>query len=350
MVGERIKQARLAAGLSQRETAKLAGLSAMAISKFERNLVTPTSKTFARLASVLDTRIEFFFRTDDIALEEIRYCAPASLPRKQRVRVEADVLDWAQPFIELMSLYPKPPIPPFAVPPGVLDVIASGEDVEEAASAMRSAWLLGQDSIFSLHDALLEQGVLALETTGANNTRFSGLTARVGGYPVIVVGSDWTGDRQRFVLARELGRLVLAGRVEGPLSESVAIERFAGAFLVPADVVRREMGEQRRHVETRELYLLKHRYGLSMNDCLSRLRDLGLIRRSAAKEMIRLFTVNGWRVDEPGKPYATEEPRRFESLVLQAMSEEMISVSKAAKLMSLPMGRFRDRLSLKGKP
>jgi transcriptional regulator with XRE-family HTH domain len=40
MVGERIKQARLAAGLSQRETARLAGLSAMAISKFERNLVT----------------------------------------------------------------------------------------------------------------------------------------------------------------------------------------------------------------------------------------------------------------------------------------------------------------------
>jgi hypothetical protein len=87
-----------------------------------------------------------------------------------------------------------------------------------------------------------------------------------------------------------------------------------------------------------------------MNDCLSRLRDLGLIRRPAAKEMIRLFTVNGWRVDEPGKPYPAEEPRRFESLVLQAMSEEMISVSEAAELKSLPMGRFRDRLSLKGKP
>ncbi|MCK5802545.1 MAG: helix-turn-helix domain-containing protein, partial [Lentisphaeria bacterium] len=37
MIGERIKQARLAAGLSQREAAKRADLSAMAISKFERD-------------------------------------------------------------------------------------------------------------------------------------------------------------------------------------------------------------------------------------------------------------------------------------------------------------------------
>jgi hypothetical protein len=66
----------------------------------------------------------------------------------------------------------------------------------EAAFAMRSARLLGKDSIYGLHDALLKQGVLALEAIGANNTRFGGLTARAGGYPVIVVGSDWPGDRQ----------------------------------------------------------------------------------------------------------------------------------------------------------
>ena len=87
-----------------------------------------------------------------------------------------------------------------------------------------------------------------------------------------------------------------------------------------------------------------------MNNCLSRLRDLGLIRRSAAKEMIRLFTSNGWLTHEPGDPYPAEEPRRFESLVLQAMSEEMISMSRAAELMSLPVGWLRDRLSLEGKP
>ena len=37
------------------------------------------------------------------------------------------------------------------------------------------------------------------------------LTAMVNDTPVIVVGRDWTGDRQRFTLAHELGYLALAG-------------------------------------------------------------------------------------------------------------------------------------------
>lgn len=350
MVGERIKQARLAAGLSQRESAKRADLSAMAISKFERDLVTPTTETLGRLAVVFGTRIEFFFRADDVGLEDIRYCPPASLPKKQGARVEADVLDRAQRFVELMSLYPTPPIPPFAVPPGVVDAVASVDGVEAAASAIRSAWELGHGEISCLLDALVANGILALVTTGADKASFNGVTARVSGYPVVVVGSDWSGDRQRFVLARELGRLVLARRVEGQLREKAVFERFARAFLIPADAARRERRGPRRHVEARELYLLKHRYGLSMRDILIRARDLGLLSGPASKEAMRIFTARGWRIDEPGDPYPAEVPRKFESLVLQAMSEEMISMSRAAELMSLPVGLFRERLGLQGKP
>ena len=45
MIGERIKRARVAAGLSQREVAERAELSAMAVSKFERGLSNPTSQS-----------------------------------------------------------------------------------------------------------------------------------------------------------------------------------------------------------------------------------------------------------------------------------------------------------------
>ena len=42
MIGERIKQARKASGLPMRALAEKAGISAMAISKFERGDTTPT--------------------------------------------------------------------------------------------------------------------------------------------------------------------------------------------------------------------------------------------------------------------------------------------------------------------
>jgi hypothetical protein len=87
-----------------------------------------------------------------------------------------------------------------------------------------------------------------------------------------------------------------------------------------------------------------------MRDILIRIRDLGLVSRPASKEALRIFTARGWRIDEPGEPYPAELPRKFESLVLQAMSEEMISMSRAAELMSLPVGLFQERLGLQGKP
>jgi len=73
MLAERIKRARLAVGLSQRAAAERAGLSAMAISKFERGLTTPTSKTLVRLARALDTRLEFFFRPETITIRNLQF-------------------------------------------------------------------------------------------------------------------------------------------------------------------------------------------------------------------------------------------------------------------------------------
>jgi transcriptional regulator with XRE-family HTH domain len=62
MIGERIKIARRAAGLSQRALAKAVGVSAMAISKYERELDTPGSDVLLRLAQALGVKTEYFLR------------------------------------------------------------------------------------------------------------------------------------------------------------------------------------------------------------------------------------------------------------------------------------------------
>ncbi len=61
-IGQRIKQARKANNMSMRNLAEKAEISAMAISKYERDLDTPSSGVLLRLAQALGITIDFLFR------------------------------------------------------------------------------------------------------------------------------------------------------------------------------------------------------------------------------------------------------------------------------------------------
>lgn len=71
MIGERIKQARQVSGLSQQALAEKVGVSAKAISKYERNLDTPSSDVLLRLGQALDVRLDYFFRTRNVTLRKL---------------------------------------------------------------------------------------------------------------------------------------------------------------------------------------------------------------------------------------------------------------------------------------
>ncbi|PIE25399.1 MAG: transcriptional regulator [Planctomycetota bacterium] len=344
MIGERIKRARNAAGLSLRELGKRAELSATAISKFEQGKSKPTSQTLIRLARALGTRSEFFLRPTTVELQRPEYRKRSSLPKKQLARVEADILDQIERFLDLLSLFPTPPVARFKVPTSVPKRVASHQEVEKAALAVRKAWQLGQNAIPCLAATIEEHGVLVLSTNIDRSAKFDGLAASVGGLPVIALGADWPGDRQRFTMAHELGHLVLGDRLADGLDEEKACNCFAGAFLVPLPTVQHELGKHRNRLEPRELYALKHEYGLSMMGWVFRAVAAGVITDSTKTKIFRFFSAKGWRKQEPGKPIDSETPKLFERLVLRALAEKMISTSKAAELMGMSVATFRHRL------
>ena len=61
MIGERLKRARDAAGLSMQSLGKQAGVSAPMIQKYERDESMPSSSVLIQLAKALNVRTEFFF-------------------------------------------------------------------------------------------------------------------------------------------------------------------------------------------------------------------------------------------------------------------------------------------------
>lgn len=340
MIGDRIQQARKSAGLSMRALADKAGISAMAISKYENDQITPSSGVLLSLADALGVRVEYFFRTSKVQLKEVEYRKHSKLPKKTLDQIEGDVIEQIERFLELEEFLPASPIEPFKLPED-LPFIQSYNDIEKVAQQVRDAWELGTNPIPDLIDTLEEKGIKVFQSNALHGEKFDGLAAQVNGTPVIVVGRDWPGDRQRFTLAHELGHLVLANRLAKGLDEERAAHRFAGAFLVPASEVLKELGNKRNRLDPVELCILKQAYGLSMQGWLYRAFNLGVLNQVAFNAMWTLFRERGWRKVEPGTPYPAEEPKLFMQLVFHACAEELISESKAAELLGKSISEFR---------
>ncbi|PKM09216.1 MAG: transcriptional regulator [Gammaproteobacteria bacterium HGW-Gammaproteobacteria-4] len=348
MLGSRIKQGRVAAGLSLRELAQAVGLSAMAISKYERDQIKPSSETLLRLAKALDVRTEYFFRQPGVELSEVEFRKHSRLSAKDEGRALEDVREQMERWLELEAIIPASWPKAFAPPRGLPIQVKSYEDIELQAEKVRAAWQLGVGPIRNLIDKMEEEGINVFLTSHDGGKKFDGLAAKANGHTVIVVGQDWPGDRQRFTLAHELGHLVLHGRLAPGLDEERACNRFAGAFLVPKDEVHRLLGSSRSWLEPRELYLLKHEWGLSMNGWLYRAQDLGILNKSAARRHWEFFAQQGeagtsWRECEPGDSYPRECPRRFAQLVYRALAEDLIGESRAAELFGVPLVELRLR-------
>lgn len=340
MIDKRLRQARAAAGLSLRELADRADISAMAISKYERGVATPSSGVLIRLGKALDVPVEYFFRPVQLALRGVEYRKHRKLPKKLQTKIEGDVLEQVERFFELIDLLPGGPISRFRMPEGLPGRIEDYEAIEKAAEAVRSAWGLGFNPIPDLTDTFEERGIIVLQAAALHDNTFDGLAATVNGVPVIVVGHGWPGDRQRFTLAHELGHLILKARLAPNLDEERAAHRFAGAFLVPQGEVMKELGERRTRLEPGELYALKKSYGLSMGGWLHRARDLGLLSEARYKAMYQYFGMRGWIKNEPGDPYPREEPKLFQQLVFRVLAEGLIGESKGAELLRVPLKRF----------
>ena len=160
--------------------------------------------------------------------------------------------------------------------------------------------------------------------------------------PVIVVNDQFPLERRRLTLAHELAHRLIDSETLSDKDEEKAANLFAGAFLVPRDHLLREVGKHRNALGYRELIDLKRIYRVSGAALLMRLRQLDVISESTLVYAFQSIA-RGWRSQEP---YELEPPKergrqeralRFERLCYRALAEGLISLSKAAELLRLPV-------------
>lgn len=342
----RLHQARKAAGLSLRALADAVELSHTSIKKYEDGEAMPSSDVLIKLARTLGVRSEWFFRPMTVALEKVEYRKRSSLPAKRLESITHKIRDMVERRLELEQLLASVPSHGFELVDGIPAEITSLNEIEACADSVRERWGLGFDPIPDLVDLLEEHGVRVFMVEIEDGEGFDGLAADVDNVPVIVVGKNWSGDRQRFTLAHELGHLMLKGRLTSDVPEERACNRFAGAFLFPRSEVQRALGTRRVRLEVKELALIKEEFGLSMAAVAHRAKDLRIITETSHTSLIKLFRFRGWHKIEPGKRIPSERSHVFEQMVFRALGEDCIGESKAAELMAMPLTAFKQLRSM----
>jgi len=340
-IGAKIKQARKLRGLSQRDLAERLPVSDQTVSKYEREESLPDSARLMEIADALDIDLSYFLRAPRVGAIEPAHRAErvSSMKVKETDALIERIRDWLERYLEVEAILSIDDLS-FTWPSGVPYDVASMDDVEAAALALRDAWNIGRDPIENLTERLEEKSlrVGCLEAPEAFDA--GAFEAAVNeGVPVIVFNKDRPEDRQRFNIARELGHLVLD--IRGGLDEGTACHRFAGAFIAPQTIFFQDVGEHRKRISLRELELLKEKYGMSMQALVYRMRDLGILNKHYAGRLLDRFEDSEHKREESGEPVPRERPQRFERMVEHALAEELISKRRAAELLD----RDVDRLS-----
>lgn len=338
--GNRLKQARKAAGLSLRTLASQIGLSHAAIQKYENGEVFPSSDCLIKLAAAINVPIEHLFRPETVELGPISFRKKTSLLVKARQKIEYQIRDRLERRLELENCYPSVPIKIFDVQQIPSFNVTTDSDVEEVALKVRTHWKLGLAPIHDLIDVLENNGIRVIEVD-SDDDGFDGLFFLANNEPIVVISNKWPGDRQRFTLAHELGHLLLKGLFSDDPEEEKACNRFAGAFLFPRPAVRQEFGKSRSSIELRELLLAKQEYGLSMASVVFRLFQSKVITESLFRSWQIRISREGWRKREPGEQFPSEVAHVFEQMIFHALGEEYISEAKAAELLNVSIDSFR---------
>lgn len=334
IVSIKIKQGRILNALSLQDLADLVGVSKQMISKYEKGDSMPSSKILIKLAKSLKVKMDYFFMPSTVQLGGVNFRKKSTFSAKKINALKEGIKIKLANYLEIENILQ---IDNSFDNPLKKWQISSLEDIEKVVHDLRYEWEIGFDPIHNIIQLLEDKEIKIIEIDEPENN-FDGLATIINDkYPVIVINKNFNVERKRFTLLHELGHLLLElPECEINYEESVC-NRFASEFLFPINLVFKEFGEKREGISLRELIEVQKKYGISIKAIIYRLKDSNIFSESRVAEFYKKLNYNPSlkrEVDE--ERFKTPEvSHRFEQLVYRALSQELISASKAASLLNV---------------
>lgn len=345
---EQLKSARRLRVFSLRELSEALkennfDLSKQAISKYENGTAHPSTEIINQLANALNVSIQYFFHTEAIHFDKIEFRKLDKYAVKESERVVEEVKLELSRYLELESLLGVESKFQF---PDIPRQVSNLNEIDIYADKLRQEWGLGTTPISNVIEMLEDNHIKLFQIKSSVELDGFSTIATVSEekYPVVVLNKtklDNVQDRKRWTALHELGHILLEF---GDLPHK-KVERFchyfAGAMLFPKKNFLKEIGENRTKLSLQELAAFKQEYGISMQAIIYRAKELEVISTSYYRQFFFMFNQLGYKVEEPVAYVGKKASSRFDQLLFRALTEEVITIEKAAELKSLTIEEFR---------
>lgn len=324
--GERIRQAREIAGLTQDELARKIGLAQSHVALFEQNLRQPQNETLNAIAMAVGFPLAFFKQPSapDFPLGSLLYRRRKNMSSRDRDRVRQTgrlvfeaISHMSDRFKRIDLRLPRLP----------------NTDPHDAARITRAELGFSPDTpIINLMTRLEKNGVViaAIPFEIEEHDAFSVWANTEPRTPVIVMTSGKPGDRQRFSVSHELGHLVMHYTYNGDIAQiEDHANAFASEFLLPEEAMRKALIPP---ITLTSLADLKSKWGVAMQALIMRAFDLGILTDGQRRYLFRQMAAKQWLTTEPVEIPA-EKPR-----LLRKLGETLYGPNVSAREIAEPLG------------
>ena len=341
---QRLKSARLMNGLSMDSLCEKINniVSKQSISKYEKGIMMPESTILIALSKALNVNVDFFFRPYNVTVEDIEFRKKSKLKASSLKSIKEKVIDEIERYMEIENLLHMENS--FHIV--YKDIIKEKNDAITVACRLRNDLKLGEDAISNITFLLEENGIKVVHLDA--EVEFDGLSGFINKTtPFIIVNKNATAERQRFTALYELGYLLLnfAQELQDKEREKLC-NVFVNEMLIPTSEFIRLIGISRKDISLQELIFIQMQFGISIDTLMHKAKEVGIITEQRYKGYC-IKKKNSTYFSEQIKKtrYPQEQSYRFLGLVYKAISQEIISISKASSLLNCSVNEIHSSLN-----
>lgn len=343
---QRLKNARIMQNFSMDELCVRMNnlVSKQSISKYEAGKMMPDSTILIALAKALDVKIDYFFRQFSVSLDSVEFRKKTRLQKRELSAIKEVIRDKVERYIEIENIC-------CITSDFTTDfsnvVVHCEEDVFALITRLKKEWKLGEDGINNLIEILEENKIKVIEIEAPES--FDGLSGFIGDkMPIIVLNKSFDTERKRFTALHELGHILL--RFDRNLDKKrieYLCNLFANEMLISRDVFIQMIGNSRQHISFLELRDIQQQFGISVDALMFKARYLNVI----TEQRFKFFCISKNSNPEFKKEVylsiaKPESSNRLDRLVYRALASDVISSSKAATLLNVPLTTVLKNLNL----
>lgn len=342
--GSRLKSARLLSGLSLQGLSEKMGkhVTKQALSKYEKGLMKPSSQVLMLLSKALSIKPDYLLKENSVKFNQISFRKKTSLTKKDELSIVEQAKVFYENYAEIESILG---IKNVFNNPLIKDEINDYSDVEAAALKLRNEWDLGTQPVSNIIEMLESKNIKVLLID--NNESLDGISILVeNGSPIVIISKgDKSIERLRFTLIHELAHSIL-NFSEIIKNNEKLLEKmchyFASCFLLPTKMLIKMIGAKKRtYIKLDELISIKNYFGISIRAIVYRLKQIQIINDTYYRRWSIWLTKTYGSKKEPGNYKGEEKSYMFMQYVNRAISEELISLSKASALTNIPIHKIK---------